>query len=200
MPDPTEDWLVSWLNGPPEVHRLGPVNDGRERIQMLLFHLQALSRELRLPWEKRTGESMRACRERQRKEHVHYAAVLNLTQRWSTWLEFVPRGRELKVYDRSIGYFGSEEARAYRVITRLVKQKLLDRLDKCAHCQVNWIFRWRKDRKFCSAKCRQNHYEATPRRKKAKREFMRGYYQNLMSVYRSAQSAAPHGRGKHGKR
>jgi hypothetical protein len=77
---------------------------------------------------------------------------------------------------------GINEGQAIEALRGLVERRradpdALERLTMCEHCGQQWVFQWRRNRKFCSDTCRKRHHEATPERKRYKLEYMRKEYQ-----------------------
>jgi len=180
-------WLVEWLNT--EKGHLREQGGDKTRIKVLIGRLQALSSALKpdpLKGRKEQAE-LAACTRRYLMNPIFEVAYgpgvggRGLIENNFLWL----RGA------------GLNEGQAIAALRELVERRRVDpdsleRLTLCAQCGVRWIFRSRKDRQFCSERCRQSRYEASPRRKDQRREYMQDYYQKQLS------STHPR-RKKHGK-
>jgi len=180
-------WLVEWLNT--EKGHLREQGGDKTRIKVLIGRLQALSSALKpdpLKGRKEQAE-LAACTRRYLMNPIFEVAYgpgvggRGLIENNFLWL----RGA------------GLNEGQAIAALRELVERRRVDpdsleRLTLCAQCGVRWIFRSRKDRQFCSERCRQSRYEASPRRKDQRREYMKDYYQKQLS------STHPR-RKKHGK-
>jgi hypothetical protein len=174
--EPQAKWLVEWLNA--EKGHLREQDGDKTRIKVLISRLKALSSALKAdPLKGRKEEAeLATCTRRYLMSPIFEVAYgpgvggRGVIENNFLWL----RGA------------GINEGQAIAALRELVDRRRVDpdsleRLTLCAQCGVRWIFRSRKDRQFCSEKCRQSRYEASPRRKNQRRKYMKDYYQKQLS-------------------
>jgi hypothetical protein len=71
------------------------------------------------------------------------------------------------------------EGDAVLAVLRLAERGLLNRVRLCAHCPQTWMYAKKSDAKFCTAKCRENHYARSPEYRKKKASNQRAYRDRL---------------------
>ena len=103
-----------------------------------------------------------------------------ITRRYRGQLLFKAERREDRpAIQSSFGWLkGSatlEEGQAIDDLIWLAREGNLDRLGLCLQCGKRWFLRKRKGRIYCSQKCCQVKYEASPKRKKRRRKYQRKY-------------------------
>jgi hypothetical protein len=101
------------------------------------------------------------------------------TRRYRGQLTFLPDLRSGAVRD-GFGWLPHSatlhEGQALEDLIQLARTGNLDRLALCAQCRQRWVFRSRKNRRYCSDKCCQEEYEKSPERKEQKRKYQIDYY------------------------
>jgi endogenous inhibitor of DNA gyrase (YacG/DUF329 family) len=71
------------------------------------------------------------------------------------------------------------KGRALTCLIALAEEGTLDRMRKCPECS-KWLYARFSHQRFCSTKCQQAHYWASPEWKAHRREWMRDYRRNPM--------------------
>lgn len=61
-------------------------------------------------------------------------------------------------------------------IVKLGERELLSRLSECANCEA-WFYARFTHQIFCSSRCREKHFRASPEWRASRRDYMRGYRQ-----------------------
>ncbi len=166
------EWLAWWLNDYRE--RAGD----KTRIRELIARLQAL-------WDFMPDlEPSQAVPDNfdYQKMLKLEAGVANCTRRYKSSPSFMAH------YDCRVGFVNSNESGAtpeewcaIEALEILVTSRMIDRLTYCSGCGKRWVFRSRKNHKFCSRHCRQARYESSPNRKTRRLEYMRWYYSQYQS-------------------
>jgi hypothetical protein len=164
-------WLVSWLNT--KQGHLREYDGDKSRIKILISHLQALSTALKKDPLKgqEEQEALAACTKRYVLSPLFEVGYgpgqggRGLIENNFLWL----RGG------------GGNEGQAIEALRTLVERRrsdpdALERLVMCKQCGDHWVFRWRRNRQFCSDRCRKCHHEASPKRKGYKLDYMRKRY------------------------
>ncbi len=78
----------------------------------------------------------------------------------------------------------ADEAQTWaKMAIDLTRANLLDRLRKCAHCQL-WFFAKRPEAEYCSVKCRLAHFRTTERGKALNRKHQRQFYERHYAASR----------------
>lgn len=181
------EWLIAWLSDPSsknakvergrETNHPGPPAAGHAQIELLIENLQELFRCL--GENRQTGESESDHSKRVITERAYHHQVDEIMSRYIVCPVFYSTGKGLGSFDRICGFASANEYYAYRVILSLGMGHSLDRLARCVQCRKCWFWRWRQDNRFCSTKCRQKHYEASPEGKEWRREANRRAYEKL---------------------
>jgi hypothetical protein len=162
------EWLAWWLNEVPECQ------GDKTRIQTLIQRIQALWAFMPEPLEPTQSAP----------NDFDHARLLQLehevaecTDRYRTSPSFIA-GWECRV---GVSYVWKScgtpyEQNAFEALEMLVRSGTIDRLTVCDECGKRWIFKKKKGPGYCGRKCRQKHYEATPKRKAEKNEYNKRYY------------------------
>jgi hypothetical protein len=70
-------------------------------------------------------------------------------------------------------------------VLRLAERGLLNRVRLCAHCGQTWMYAKKSDHKFCTPKCRENHYAHSDEYRKKKASQMRAFRDRLRKAEKS---------------
>jgi hypothetical protein len=166
-------WLVAWLNG--SLPKAANQQRARVRIGRIIGLLQELQNALR------PGTPIWKLPEVTRIE----MDLQKLTRRYRTWPRFAVASDASYIGIAHMWKRGSlEETMALSLIEEMVNARLLGGLTFCEACKHRWVFRSGEKSKYCTTKCRQARYEATPERKLQKRENAKRYYRKNLSSWR----------------
>ena len=89
----------------------------------------------------------------------------------------------------SIPTFFVSEGDALLAAARLAERELLGRVRLCAMCSKRWFFAKHSNYKFCSATCREGHYQGTEEYRRKKAQQMRSY-RNRQKLRQGAEELA----------
>jgi hypothetical protein len=165
-------WLAAWLNG--MLPHAARQKRGRARVQRIIGLLQELQSALR------PGMPLWKLPEVTRIE----TDLQKLTRRYRTWPRFAAASVATYIGVAHIWGHGLEEGIAFSLIEDLLKARLLNGLTFCETCKHQWVFRSGEKGKYCSTRCRQARYEATPERKLQKIKNAKRYYKQKLSSWR----------------
>lgn len=180
------DILLSWLNGGPfnfyradtgERPVLIEAKTDRARIKRLINNLQCLQAALNS-----LSDSTACERSRRRINWLEYN-VAKCSRHYRVkplfWADRERREIELLHFEEGPA---SAEYEAFVLVSELASAGLIDRIVRCSRCRDKWVFRGRKNQRYCSRKCRQRDYEASEKRKRQRRRYMREYYHKWLSA------------------
>jgi hypothetical protein len=163
--------LAEWLNSE---NAFGCSDESRQRTLTFVLQLAALRENWRkgVKLEEKEKDSINAALRR-------YPWVLQLQGISSAG---VPGFAD----DESEG----DEAQTYaKMAIDLARAKLLDRLRKCARCQL-WFFAKRLESEYCSRNCYRAHYRGTEKYKVLNRKHQRQFYKRHYSANRKGKRNA----------
>lgn len=189
------DWLVAWLNA--STGHLRERNGDKGRIKILIERLRALSIALReysatlSDFDRKSGRRKEEAAALLTRQGNHWRQcereVYACTKRYKMRPLFTASledAGEIEAAFEPVAGGSMEEWQAIASLWELIRDGDLERVMTCAECQVRWVFRKKKDQRYCSGKCRQSRYEGSPKRKTRRREYMRVYYQENLKGYR----------------
>jgi hypothetical protein len=166
-------WLAAWLNG--DLPNAKAQQRPKARIKRIIGLLQELQDALR------PGTPLWRLPEVGRIEKN----LETLTCRYRTWPRFGAQLDASRIVVAHMWDRGSfEETISLSLIEELLNAGLLRGLTLCETCRLRWVFRRGGKGKYCSTKCRQARYEATPERKLQKRKNAKRYYKTNLSSWK----------------
>lgn len=183
--------LVAWLNG-------SKGTEGYKRIGGLIQLIGEVRKQMpRVTFRQKMEKEMSG--DSGNKRAWEYVRRINeLLRTYTMWPRFTGLRTIGPVMSSSLGLSSSnrkkpsplkwglwpegefETMAAYQIV-RLEGDGLLDSLLQCAICR-NWFFASRDWQRFCSDRCRSQHYSSSPEGRATRASYMRGYRKRLQRM------------------